>query len=85
MISILCFVYPDNCLQRLCREALVWRQIKHPNILPFIGLNSRLFPEAPLPALLSPWMPHGLLKDYVASLAYDAVRSTYRLVRVSCL
>jgi hypothetical protein len=68
------------CVQRLCREALVWRQLRHANILPFIGLNSRLFPGNSLPALLSPWMPHGSLKDYVASSEYDAERDTYRLV-----
>jgi hypothetical protein len=69
--------------QRLCREALVWRQIKHPNILPFIGLNSRLFKGNSLPALLSPWMAHGSLKNYVALPSYNAERETFRLVRVS--
>jgi hypothetical protein len=72
----------DGRLQRLCREALVWRQLRHANILPFIGLNRRLFPGNPLPALVSPWMPHGSLKDYVASSGYDAGRESHRLVRL---
>jgi hypothetical protein len=25
-------------MQRLCREALIWRQLRHPFILPFLGV-----------------------------------------------
>jgi serine/threonine protein kinase len=70
----------DGRLQRLCREALVWRQLRHANILPFIGLNRSLFPGNSLPALISPWMTHGSLKDYVESPGYEARRESYRLV-----
>jgi hypothetical protein len=67
-------------MQRLCREALVWRQLKHSNILPFIGLNSTLFPGNTLPCFLSMWMENGTLKDYVQTSYYDPHRDVMRLV-----
>ncbi|KAJ7186536.1 kinase-like domain-containing protein [Mycena filopes] len=43
------------------REALIWRQLSHPNLLPFLGLytlDSRL-------CLISPWMDNGDLKSFL--------------------
>jgi hypothetical protein len=56
------------CMQRLCREALVWRHLMHPNVLSFIGLNWTLFPHDSLPMLIAPWMSCGTLRDYVNSM-----------------
>jgi hypothetical protein len=67
--------------QRLCREALVWRQLCHRNVLPFLGLNTSAFPKNSLPSLLSPWMEYGSLKEYIERLEYDAVEEIPRLVR----
>ncbi|KAK7062540.1 Rho guanine nucleotide exchange factor [Paramarasmius palmivorus] len=47
------------------REAIVWRQFKHPNVLPFLGLyyidehRERL-------SLVSPWMKNGNLTQFLA-------------------
>ncbi|PBK94120.1 kinase-like protein, partial [Armillaria gallica] len=41
----------------LCREATIWKQLKHPNILPFIGVNTTSFAERV--CLISPWMMNG--------------------------
>jgi hypothetical protein len=68
-------------MQRLSREALVWRQLRHPNVLLFIGLNSQLFPESTLPALISSWMLHGTLKNYMESPQSRTPRNILRLVR----
>ncbi|KIK53331.1 hypothetical protein GYMLUDRAFT_111058, partial [Collybiopsis luxurians FD-317 M1] len=37
-----------------CHEALIWRQLCHPNILPLLGVNMDLF--SPSFCLISPWM-----------------------------
>ncbi|KAJ7067087.1 kinase-like domain-containing protein [Mycena amicta] len=43
--------------QKLLREALVWKELRHPNILPFIGIDRETFPSAY--CLVSPWMRNG--------------------------
>jgi serine/threonine protein kinase len=65
----------------LCREALVWRQLKHPNVLQFIGLNSKCFPDNILPCLLAPWMDRGTLKEYVKSDDYDPRRDIVNMLK----
>ncbi|KAJ7367870.1 kinase-like domain-containing protein [Mycena albidolilacea] len=48
-------------LKKLGREALIWRQFSHPNLLPFFGLyvlDNR-------PSLISPWMDNGDLKNFL--------------------
>ncbi|KAJ7584962.1 kinase-like domain-containing protein [Mycena floridula] len=50
-------------LNDCCREALVWNQLDHPNVLPFLGVNVDLF--APSFCLVSPWMSNGNLMQYL--------------------
>ncbi|KAJ7043120.1 kinase-like domain-containing protein, partial [Mycena alexandri] len=48
-------------LKEFSREALIWRQLCHPNLLPFFGvyyLDSRL-------CLVSPWMENGNIVDFL--------------------
>ncbi|KAF9641912.1 kinase-like protein, partial [Thelephora ganbajun] len=45
--------------QTLCREAVVWKRLNHPNIVPFKGVTFE-----PL-QLVSEWMPGGELREYV--------------------
>ncbi|KAJ7619295.1 kinase-like domain-containing protein [Roridomyces roridus] len=49
---------------RLCREALVWKDLNHPNILPFIGIDRETFPESL--CMVSPWMENGTVLAYLA-------------------
>ncbi|KIK53361.1 hypothetical protein GYMLUDRAFT_104262, partial [Collybiopsis luxurians FD-317 M1] len=44
----------DEIRKQFCHEALVWRQLHHPNILPLLGVNIDLF--HPSFCLISPWM-----------------------------
>lgn len=46
-------------LKLLFKEAVVWKHLQHPNIVPFKGVT--LDP----PQLISEWMPGGELQDYV--------------------
>jgi hypothetical protein len=70
----------DSIYQRLCREALVWRQLQHPNVVPFLGMNWSLFPHDALPSLLAPWMEYGTLREYMEGPLYDPVRCFLQLV-----
>ncbi|KAG6917139.1 hypothetical protein DXG01_003729 [Tephrocybe rancida] len=48
-------------MQMIALEAVLWRQLSHPNLLPFYGLciyNNRL-------ALVSPWISNGTLSDFL--------------------
>ncbi|KAJ7139286.1 kinase-like domain-containing protein [Mycena epipterygia] len=48
-------------LKEFGREAVIWRQLSHPNLLPFFGLyylDTRL-------CLVSPWMEHGHLLQFL--------------------
>ncbi|SJL04322.1 uncharacterized protein ARMOST_07688 [Armillaria ostoyae] len=52
-----------NIFQYLRREALVWRQLRHENILPFLSVNSSYF--EPRHCLISPWMKNGNIVHYL--------------------
>ncbi|KAJ3975898.1 kinase-like domain-containing protein [Lentinula raphanica] len=49
--------------KEFCREALVWKQLDHPNVLPFKGVNEDLF--SPSYCLISPWMKHGNVMEFL--------------------
>lgn len=40
-------------------EAVVWKRLRHPNVVPFLGVTTAPF------QLVSRWMPNGTLTDYV--------------------
>jgi hypothetical protein len=50
-------------IQRLKREAEIWRRLKHRNVLPFLGAWDE--PAAPWPALISPFYKFGHLQRYL--------------------
>ncbi|KAF7374886.1 LsmAD domain-containing protein [Mycena sanguinolenta] len=57
-------------LKKLGREALIWRQLSHPNLLPFFGLyilEHRL-------SLISPWMEKGDLRLFLSTAPPDMDR-----------
>ena len=41
------------------REAVVWKRLRHPNVVPFLGVTTTQL------WLVSKWMPNGTLTDYV--------------------
>ncbi|KAK7679029.1 hypothetical protein QCA50_017973 [Cerrena zonata] len=47
----------------LCREALIWQQLKHPFILPFLGVDRESY--EPYCCLVTPWMNHGNIIHYI--------------------
>ena len=46
-------------VQSFFREAVIWKRLRHPNIVPFIGVT-----RTPLQSI-SEWMPNGTLTEYV--------------------
>ncbi|KAF7365848.1 Kinase-like protein [Mycena venus] len=50
---------------KFTKETLVWRYLKHKNIVPFLGVDSTTFPS-PARAMVSPWMPLGSVLKYMA-------------------
>ncbi|KAJ7646878.1 hypothetical protein FB45DRAFT_734384 [Roridomyces roridus] len=60
----------DALLKEFSREALIWRQLCHPNLLPFFGLyylHGRL-------CLVSPWMENGQLRAFLNNRSCDTDR-----------
>ncbi|KIK54725.1 hypothetical protein GYMLUDRAFT_176737, partial [Collybiopsis luxurians FD-317 M1] len=62
--------------KQFCHEALVWRQLKHPNILPLLGVNTDLF--SPSFCLISPWMEN---RDIITYLRRNPQHSLPSVVR----
>ncbi|KAJ7353293.1 kinase-like domain-containing protein [Mycena albidolilacea] len=48
---------------KFCSEALVWKDLRHANILPFLGIEKDSFPSSL--CMVSPWMEHGTAINYV--------------------
>ncbi|TEB27456.1 kinase-like protein [Coprinellus micaceus] len=51
-------------LKAFCREAILWSQLSHPNLLPFYGIH-RLDDTIGRICLIAPWMENGCLPDYL--------------------
>ncbi|KAJ7740617.1 kinase-like domain-containing protein [Mycena metata] len=61
----------DALLKEFGREALIWRQLSHPNLLPFFGLyyfQQRL-------CLVSPWMENGHMRAFLKKTVLVMIKS----------
>jgi serine/threonine protein kinase len=61
------------------KEAIVWRQLQHPHVLPLLGLYTSIFEDSSI-CMVSPWIENGTLNDFVKSESYFA-NDCFRLVR----
>ncbi|KAF8987026.1 kinase-like protein, partial [Hymenopellis radicata] len=52
-------------IQTFCEEALVWKQLHHPSVLPFLGVSQDLF--HPSFCLISPWMANGNIMTFLSN------------------
>lgn len=66
----------------LCKEALLWKQLHHDNVLPFLGLDADTFPG--FVCMVSPWMQHGTILEYIRDTNPSAKGMT-RLVRAAII
>jgi serine/threonine protein kinase len=62
----------------LCREAVYWQLLKHPNIAPFLGVCENVIPNRI--AMISPFMINGNLSAYVTNKEDFGVHDRIRLV-----
>lgn len=53
------FCMPTNGTQTFCREAVVWKRLTHPNVLPLLGITLTPF------QFISNWISGGNLLQYV--------------------
>ncbi|ESK96318.1 hypothetical protein Moror_7104 [Moniliophthora roreri MCA 2997] len=61
-----------------CEEALIWKQLEHPHILPLLGVNTELF--SPAFCLVSPWMGNGDIITYLKkNPTHDRLRSVHEI------
>ena len=51
--------YRQRNSQAICQEAVMWKHMTHPNILPFLGVTTTPF------QLVSVWMSGGKLSEYI--------------------
>ncbi|KAK1218197.1 hypothetical protein PQX77_019135 [Marasmius sp. AFHP31] len=69
-------VYVASDVQQLVnaytQEAIVWRQLKHPNLLPFVGMYRLNESEGRL-CLVSPWMEQGNLPTFLQNTPRECV------------
>ncbi|KIJ06619.1 hypothetical protein PAXINDRAFT_91731, partial [Paxillus involutus ATCC 200175] len=78
---------PNDFNKSLCKEAIVWRHLRHPNCLPFYGVYRIPGRTSHDTALVSPWMHHGNLRKYLqfnpnanrTMLTLDVVRGLHYL------
>jgi hypothetical protein len=52
------------CQQALYHEALEWQNLRHPYVLPFLGMDSETFPSQ-FPCIVLPWMSNGTIMQYI--------------------
>jgi hypothetical protein len=50
----------------LHKDAIVWRQLKHPHVLPFLGLDQSLVSDHDRICMVCPWMENGNLCQFSA-------------------
>ncbi|KAF9790630.1 kinase-like domain-containing protein [Thelephora terrestris] len=52
---------PDPAPQRFCKEVVMWKFLRHPNIVPIIGVLMLEFKFA----MVSEWMANGIINEYI--------------------
>ena len=56
-------VLSDVLAQTFCKEAVIWRHLRHPNILPLVGVTlgqGRC-------SMVSDWMENGTINQFIES------------------
>jgi len=58
----------DKLFKKFSREAVTWRQLSHPNVLPFYGV---FVPDTDIPrlCLVSPWMTMGNVVQFLTGIS----------------
>ncbi len=65
LTSIVHLLTKHSSLQRLFKELYIWSKLDHPNVLPLVGY---FIEDEDLPNLVSEWMEHGTLHDFMKNI-----------------
>jgi hypothetical protein len=71
----------SDVVQQLVTEAVIWRQLEHPNLVPFLGIVHDQNVPFSILHTITPWMSQGTLLNYIKSSSYDASTQRVQLVR----
>ncbi|KAJ7504616.1 kinase-like domain-containing protein [Mycena galericulata] len=66
VMRVFATVEVETLLKGFHKEAIIWRQLAHPNLLPFFGVYF-LADTRPRLCLVSPWMENGNIYNYLRS------------------
>ncbi|TCD65225.1 hypothetical protein EIP91_002972 [Steccherinum ochraceum] len=55
--------------KEICRESLLWKNLIHPHILPFIGISNDVFPNTI--CMVMPWMKNGNVRQFMSAARRD--------------
>ena len=68
MIPSTCYLHQaDRMSQRFCREAMAWSTLRHPNVLPLLGVTMA---EGRL-VMVSEWMVNGNINEFLRNNCAD--------------
>ncbi|KDQ56279.1 hypothetical protein JAAARDRAFT_207998 [Jaapia argillacea MUCL 33604] len=72
----------DGTIKKLYHEAAIWQSLKHPNILPLLGIHQ--MDEDPCPfVFVSPWMSNGNITEYVQRNCLSTIQTCILLDQVA--
>ena len=70
-------------MQRFCKEFVPWKALRHPNLLPLLGviMTKTMF------AMVSEWMPNGNINEFVTAHRdanrFELVSSQFKPLQLS--
>jgi len=57
-------------------EAILWKDLDHANVLPFLGVNMNPAVCGPSFALISSWLPNGSIMSYMeTNVDFDRIKA----------
>ncbi|KIK65954.1 hypothetical protein GYMLUDRAFT_38419 [Collybiopsis luxurians FD-317 M1] len=71
----------EELKKALGKEVLLWRQLNHPNILPFLGINTQLFD--PTFCMVSPWMSNGDIVSYSQKSSLNLTTKVKHMIQIA--
>ncbi|KAJ7586517.1 kinase-like protein [Mycena floridula] len=66
----------ETLLKDFSREIIIWSQLSHPNVLPFYGIYYPDHREISRVCIVSPWMDHGNLLQFLKTASEQVNRSS---------
>ena len=62
----------DSPIQWFCKEVVMWRALRHPNVLPLLGVT--MSEDPPRFVMVSEWMKNGNINEYLKRVEADRLK-----------